>query len=98
MPPDEVNGYLVDDQPEIPVDLVCTLLGFVRRRLGLDIAWLSSFHDGMEVIEVLDGDADAVVVFPGKRSVLAESYCVRIIEDALRVMAPLPSKLLMSGL
>jgi diguanylate cyclase (GGDEF)-like protein/PAS domain S-box-containing protein len=88
MPLDEVNGHLVDDQPEIPVDLVRTLLAFLRRRLGLDIAWLSSFHDGMEVIEVCDGDADAVGIFPGKRLVLAESYCVRIIDGRLPAVIP----------
>jgi diguanylate cyclase (GGDEF)-like protein/PAS domain S-box-containing protein len=88
MPRDEVHGHLVEDQPEIPVDLVRSLLGFVRRRLGLDTAWLSVFHDGVEVIEVLDRDADAAGVFPGKRLTLADSYCVRIIDGRLPAVIP----------
>lgn len=73
----------MDGESEIPVELVRTLLGHVRRRLGLDTAWLSSFRDGMQVIEVLDGNADALGLALGQRSVLSESYCVRVIDGRL---------------
>lgn len=83
-----VDGPLTDDQPEIPVELVQTLLSFVRQRLDLDTAWLSSFRDGVQVIEVLDGDVDAVHVFPGQRISLPDSYCVRVIDGRLPAVIP----------
>ncbi|MGP4054898.1 EAL domain-containing protein [Mycobacterium sp. 4D054] len=85
---EQVSGALVGREPEIPVDLVRTLLGVLRQRLGLDTAWLSVFHDGMQVIEVLDGDADTLGVSPGQRSHLSESYCVRVIDGRLPAVIP----------
>lgn len=77
------SGHLPPDQPEIPVDLVLTLLSFLRRRLGLETAWLSSFDDGMDVIRVLDGDDETPGISLGQRLLLAESYCVRVIDGRL---------------
>jgi diguanylate cyclase (GGDEF)-like protein/PAS domain S-box-containing protein len=85
---DGVGGSLTGGEPEIPVDLVRTLLSLLRRRLGLESAWLSSFHDGTYVIEVLDGYADAVDVSPGQRFSLSESYCVRVIDGRLPAVIP----------
>ena len=79
---------LSDDGPEIPVELVRTLLGLLRTRLGLDTAWLSSFGDGMQTFEVLDGDADAVNLSPGDRVLLSDSYCVRVIDGRLPAVIP----------
>ncbi|MGE4364468.1 MAG: EAL domain-containing protein [Mycolicibacterium sp.] len=79
---------MTGDQPELPVDLVRTLLGVLRQRLGLDAAWLSSFDDGMQVIEVLDGNADGLGVSPGQRIGLPESYCVRVIDGRLPAVIP----------
>lgn len=75
-------------QPEIPVDLVRTLLTVLRRRLGLDSAWLSSFQDGNHVIEVLDGEAEALALSEGRRLLLSESYCVRVIDGRLPAVIP----------
>ncbi|MGE2832672.1 EAL domain-containing protein [Mycobacterium sp. SMC-4] len=88
MPSDLVRQRLVADQPEIPVDVVRTLLGVLRQRLGLDTAWLSSFRDGMQVIEVLEGDSDALGLSLGKRSQLSETYCVRVIDGRLPAVIP----------
>jgi diguanylate cyclase (GGDEF)-like protein/PAS domain S-box-containing protein len=79
---------LSDDGPEIPVELIRTLLGLLRTRLGLDTAWLSSFRDGMQTMEVLDGDVDAVNVSTGDRAPLADSYCVRVIDGRLPAIIP----------
>ncbi|WP_235881616.1 GAF domain-containing protein [Mycolicibacterium vanbaalenii] len=82
------SEHMTGDQPELPVDLVRTLLGVLRQRLGLDAAWLSSFDDGMQVIEVLDGNADGLGVSPGQRIGLPESYCVRVIDGRLPAVIP----------
>lgn len=85
---EQVNLGFTAERPEIPVDLARTLLGVVRQRLGLDTAWLSSFHDGMQIIEVLDGNANSLDVSPGQRSHLSESYCVRVIDGRLPAVIP----------
>ncbi|WP_445167747.1 EAL domain-containing protein [Mycolicibacterium sp. Dal123E01] len=83
-----VGEPLAEDGPEIPVDLVRTLLGLLRSRLGLDTAWLSSFRDGMQTMEVLDGDAEAVNLSAGDQSALFDSYCVRVIDGRLPGIVP----------
>jgi diguanylate cyclase (GGDEF)-like protein/PAS domain S-box-containing protein len=79
---------LPDGGPEIPVELVRTLLGLLRTRFGLDTAWLSSFRDGMQTMEVLDGDTDAVNLSVGDRASLSDSYCVRVIDGRLPAIIP----------
>jgi len=85
---DEVTGHLMEGQPGIPADLVRTLLGVLRQRLGLDTAWLSSFQDDTQTIEVLDGDAASFGLSPGLRTPLSESYCVRVIDGRLPSVVP----------
>ncbi|MEZ0339893.1 EAL domain-containing protein [Mycobacterium sp. pV006] len=88
MPSDLVLAHRIADQPEFPVDLARTLLGVLRQRLGLETAWLSSFRDGMQIIEVLDGDGEAFGLASGQRSQLSESYCVRVIDGRLPAVIP----------
>ncbi|KWX67242.1 EAL domain-containing protein [Mycobacterium sp. NAZ190054] len=85
---EQVPGRLAGDEPEVPVELVRTLLGVLRQRLGLETAWLSVFHDGMQTVEVLDGNADGLGVSPAQRSHLSESYCVRVIDGRLPAVIP----------
>ena len=80
---DGVDRISMDGGSEIPVELVQALLSLVRRRLGLDTAWLSLFRGGTQVIEVIDGNAEALGLSLGLRSVLSESYCVRVIDGRL---------------
>jgi len=79
---------LSEDGPEIPVELVRTLLSLLRTRLGLDTAWLSSFRDGMQTMEVLDGNVEAVNLSAGDRASLSDSYCVRVIDGRLPAIIP----------
>ncbi|MCX2929355.1 EAL domain-containing protein [Mycobacterium sp. CVI_P3] len=79
---------LSDVGPEIPVELVRTLLGLLRRRLGLDTAWLSSFRDGIQVFEVLDGEAETLGLSSGDRTNLSDTYCVRVIDGRLPAIIP----------
>jgi diguanylate cyclase (GGDEF)-like protein/PAS domain S-box-containing protein len=77
------DGRLEEAEPEIPVELIQSLLSVLRRRLGLATAWLSTFRDGEQVFEVLDGDAEALGLTAGARSPLSGSYCVRVIDGRL---------------
>lgn len=85
---DGVGESVAEDGPEIPVDLVRALLGLLRSRLGLETAWLSSFRDGMQTFEVLDGDADSMGLSSGDRASLFDSYCVRVIDGRLPGIIP----------
>lgn len=69
--------------PADPVEMTRTLLAFLRRRLGLEVAWLSSFGGGDQVFELLDGDAQAIGLSPGDRLGLSASYCMRVIDGRL---------------
>ncbi|CAN5677989.1 hypothetical protein BH09ACT8_BH09ACT8_40430 [soil metagenome] len=80
---DGTDGHLAEAEPEVPAELIRTLLSVLRSRLGLDTAWLSMFSDGALVFEVLDGDADALGISAGTRLPLSGSYCVRVIDGRL---------------
>lgn len=75
-------------EPADSADLVHTLLGLLRRRLGLDAAWVASFSSGMQVFEVVDGDARAFGLSPGIRASLSGSYSVRVIDGRLPAVIP----------
>jgi diguanylate cyclase (GGDEF)-like protein/PAS domain S-box-containing protein len=82
------GAHPTGDEPANPVELVQTLLGLLRRRLGLDTAWIASFHRNMQVFEVIDGDPEALGVSPGDQSSLAGSYSVRVIDGRLPAVIP----------
>jgi len=85
---DGVDGPLGENRADLPVELVRSLLGVLRIRLGLDTAWLSTFRDGMQVFEVLEGDSDAIGLSSGDRARLSDSYCVRVIDGRLPAIVP----------
>jgi diguanylate cyclase (GGDEF)-like protein/PAS domain S-box-containing protein len=85
---DAADRHQGADEPDIPVDLVRTLLGFLRRRLGLETAWLSSARDGGHVFGVVDGDAEALGISPGERSEFFGTYSVRVIDGRLPAIIP----------
>lgn len=80
------NGAARD--PGDSVELVHTLLGLLRRRLGLDTAWIASFRNGMQVFEVFDGDTRPLGLSPGDTTSLADSYSVRVIDGRLPAVIP----------
>ncbi|MEE6138103.1 EAL domain-containing protein [Mycobacterium sp. 050128] len=82
------GAHPASDGPADSMELVRTLLGLLRRRLGLDTAWIASFYQGMQVFEVIDGDADALGVSPGDRSSLSGSYSVRVMDGRLPAVIP----------
>ncbi len=73
---------------ELPVELVRTLLSLLRNRLGLETAWLSSFRDGVQTFEVLDGETESIGLSAGDRASLFDSYCVRVIDGRLPGIIP----------
>lgn len=80
---DAGDGRLAETDAEVPAELIQALLSTLRRRLGLDTAWLAMIDDGALVYEVLNGDADALGLSPGARSSLSGSYCVRVVDGRL---------------
>ena len=88
MAAEEQGPHPASDEPANSVELVRTLLGLLRRRLGLDTAWIASFYQGMQVFEVIDGETSALGVSPGDRSSLAGSYSVRVIDGRLPAVIP----------
>ncbi|OBA60529.1 diguanylate phosphodiesterase [Mycobacterium sp. 1100029.7] len=82
------GAYPTSDEPANSVELVRTLLGLLRHRLGLDTAWIATFYRGMQVFEVIDGDTEALGVAPGDQSSLAGSYSVRVIDGRLPAVIP----------
>ena len=81
-------GGLPAAESETPVDLIRTMLSVLRRRLGLETAWLSSFRDDVQVFEVLDGNPEAMGLSRGAGASLAGSYCVRVIDGRLPSVIP----------
>ncbi|CAN3127159.1 EAL domain-containing protein [Mycobacterium sp. smrl_JER01] len=81
-------GHPTAELLEVPVELVRTLLGTLRQRLGMEAAWLTVFDDRAQTVEVLDGDATALGISTGHRSSLSESYCVRVIDGRLPAVIP----------
>lgn len=64
-------------------DAVRSLLGIVRGHLGLDVAWLASFHDEAPVLEVVDGPADAIGLTSDVRQALSDAYYRRMTDERL---------------
>ncbi|MCV7413092.1 diguanylate phosphodiesterase [Mycobacterium florentinum] len=82
------GAHPASEEPANSLELVRTLLGLLRHRLGLETAWIASFYQGMQVFEVIDGDTDALGVSPGDRSSLSGSYSVRVIDGRLPAVIP----------
>jgi diguanylate cyclase (GGDEF)-like protein/PAS domain S-box-containing protein len=85
---DEIGLRFSPTSPEGSIDAVRALLGFLRRRLDLDVAWLSPFHDDDLIFEVLDGDAAALGLSAGDRIGLSGSYCIRVVDGRLPAVIP----------
>lgn len=82
------RGTVTEEHESSSLDVIQALLGLLRRRLGLDAAWLSSFCDGMQAFEVLDGDAEALGLSIGDQLSLSGSYGVRVIDGRLPAVIP----------
>jgi hypothetical protein len=64
------------------------LLELARRHLGMELAWLSEFSDGRQMIRVASGDAAGMNVNVGSGSCLEDSYCARVLAGTLPATIP----------
>ncbi|MFK8025091.1 MAG: GAF domain-containing protein, partial [Ilumatobacter sp.] len=67
---------------ELGID-VRPMLAVIRRRLGMDVAWLSTFEDHAPRISVVDGDGARFGLREGRASALDTSICVRVADGRL---------------
>jgi EAL domain-containing protein (putative c-di-GMP-specific phosphodiesterase class I) len=64
-------------------DGVERLLFLARTHLGMDVAWLSQFSDGQQVIRAASGETDAMSVAVGEGTPLEGSYCTRVLAGTI---------------
>ncbi|MGY2065023.1 sensor domain-containing phosphodiesterase [Blastococcus sp. SYSU DS0619] len=64
-------------------DWVHWLLDAARTRLGMEIAWVSLFREGNQLITSITGALDAMNVQEGMSTPLEGSYCVRVLSGQL---------------
>ena len=64
------------------------LLDLARTHLGMEVAWLSEFGSGQQVIRATSGDADAMHVSVGTGTPLEGSFCVRVVAGTLPPVIP----------
>src|SRR5919106_3457605 len=58
-------------------------LATLRKHLGMDVAFLSRFHEGRRWFEYVDASAQFCPVSPGDSAPLEESYCARVVDGRL---------------
>ena len=64
-------------------DWVHWLLDAARARLGMEVAWVSLFTEGSQLITSATGDLAAMNVQEGMQAPLEGSYCVRVLNGQL---------------
>ncbi len=64
------------------------VLDLARTQLDMDVAWLSDFRDGQQVITAASGDLSLLGLQVGEGSDLARSYCVRVAAGTLPGVIP----------
>lgn len=63
--------------------LISKLLQVARARTGMELAWVSRFADGAQILEITDGASGEVTVGGGTSLAMEGSYCVRVIDGRL---------------
>lgn len=59
------------------------LLTLARSHLGMELAWLSEFADGQQIIRAASGDLDTLQIKLNQGFPLVDSYCVRVLAGTL---------------
>lgn len=68
--------------PELP-DAVSEVLKLLRRRLGMDVAFVSQIADGRRTFMAVDNAPDFPLLQPGMSDPVAESWCQHVVEGRL---------------
>ncbi|HWH15467.1 MAG TPA: HD domain-containing phosphohydrolase [Miltoncostaeaceae bacterium] len=69
-------------------EVIETCLGLARERLGMEIAWLGEFHDGREVLRVVEGDRDEWRLWDDHWLPAAGSFCERMLDGRIGNAVP----------
>jgi EAL domain-containing protein (putative c-di-GMP-specific phosphodiesterase class I) len=64
------------------------LLDLARLHLDMEVAWVSRFSNGEQVIHALSGDGGTMGVQVGAASPLPDSFCVRVLAGTLPAVVP----------
>lgn len=87
----QVAELLVATSESSDADLppaVGEVLGLLRERLGMDVAFVSSFSGGRRTFEVVESRPDFTMIRPGMSDPLEESWCQRVVEGRLPEVMP----------
>lgn len=64
------------------------VLELARRQLGMDIAWVSESTEGQQALREVVGDTESFGVHAGWCGPYEDSYCSRVIANALPNLIP----------
>lgn len=59
------------------------LLQAIRRHMGMDVAFISEFHDGRRFFQQVEIGNSTLAIKPGDSDPLEESYCLRVVDGRL---------------
>ena len=62
---------------------IAEVLATLRRKLGLDVVFVSEFIDGRRMFRYVDHSGPETVIRPGQSNPLEESYCQRVVDGRL---------------
>lgn len=71
-----------------PADAIRAALAMARRRLDMEVAFVSQFRDGRRWFRHVDSDLDACPVEVGASDPLDESFCLRVVDGRLPELMP----------
>ena len=82
MPHTSQNG-LLSETAVPPGEAIERILALARGQLGMDVAFVSAFENGLELLKAVEGDAASFGLEGGVAIPLEESYCNRMIKGRL---------------
>ncbi|HVL01921.1 MAG TPA: EAL domain-containing protein [Dongiaceae bacterium] len=69
-------------------DTMSCLVQSVRKRLGMEVAFVSEFVDGNRMFRFVDSQDGVDIIAPGQGGPLDESYCQRVVDGRLPELIP----------
>ena len=69
-------------------DVLRRVLAAAREELGMDVAWVSRFEAGQQVLAVVEGDTEPFGISDGSTAPLEGSYCTRVVAGELPTVIP----------